>query len=163
MRKQFLAAWKTVEYQGEVFEFESPAALFRLLTPKRWELLETLQAEGPCGVRELARLLGRDVRRVHDDLSVLLEAGLVEKTEEGKLIVQVDDTLAGKQAEAIEVGCVALPSVRDAGSASLSPRTPSLLVWGHVSERDAEMATEDASGRVATGGIIASVRHRHHH
>jgi len=87
MRKQFLAAWKTGEYQGEVFEFESPAALFRLLTPKRWELLETLQAEGPCGVRELARLLGRDVRRVHDDLSVLLEAGLVEKTEEGKLIV----------------------------------------------------------------------------
>jgi predicted transcriptional regulator len=35
----------------------------------------------------LARLLGRDVRRVHDDLSALLEAGLVEKMEEGKLIV----------------------------------------------------------------------------
>ena len=35
MRKQFLAAWKTGDYQGEVFEFESPAALFRLLTPKR--------------------------------------------------------------------------------------------------------------------------------
>ena len=87
MRQQFLATWKTSEYQGEVFEFESPAALFRLLTPKRWELLEALQAEGPCGVRELAKLLERDVRRVHDDLSVLLEAGLVEKTEEGKLIV----------------------------------------------------------------------------
>ena len=43
MRAQFLAAWKTGEYQGEVFEFESPAALFRLLTPKRWELLVTLQ------------------------------------------------------------------------------------------------------------------------
>jgi predicted transcriptional regulator len=87
MRKQFLAAWKTGDYQGEAFEFESPAALFRLLTPKRWVSLETLQTEGPCGVRELARLLGRDVRRVHDDLSALLEAGLVEKMEEGKLIV----------------------------------------------------------------------------
>ena len=61
MREQFLTAWKTGEYQGEVFEFESPAALFRLLTPKRWELLETLQDAGPCGVRELSRLLGRDV------------------------------------------------------------------------------------------------------
>ncbi|MGD8589575.1 MAG: hypothetical protein PVG22_12180 [Chromatiales bacterium] len=28
MRKQFLAAWKTGEYQGDVFEFESPAVLF---------------------------------------------------------------------------------------------------------------------------------------
>jgi predicted transcriptional regulator len=78
---------KTGDYQGVLFEFESPAAMFRLLTPKRWELLETLQTKGPCGVRELARLLERDVRRVHDDLSVLLEADLVEKTEEGKLIV----------------------------------------------------------------------------
>lgn len=87
MREQFLTAWKTGEYQGEVFEFESPAALFRLLTPKRWELLETLQGAGPCGVRELARLLDRDVRRVHDDISALLDAGLVEKTDDGKLIV----------------------------------------------------------------------------
>jgi predicted transcriptional regulator len=87
MRQQFLAAWKTSEYQGEVFEFESPAALFHLLTPKRWELLETLQTEGPCGVRELARLLERDARRVHDDLSALWEVGLVDKTDEGKLIV----------------------------------------------------------------------------
>ena len=87
MRQQFLAAWKTGDYQGEVFEFESPAVLFRLVTPKRWELLEALQAEGPCGVRELARLLGRDMRRVNDDLSALWEIGLVEKTEECKLIV----------------------------------------------------------------------------
>lgn len=87
MREQFLTAWKTGEYQGEVFEFESPAALFRLLTPKRWELLQSLQDAGPCGVRELSRLLGRDVRRVHDDLSALLDAGLVEKTDDGKVTV----------------------------------------------------------------------------
>lgn len=87
MRRQFLTAWKTGEYQGEVFEFKSPVALFRLLTPKRWELLETLQSVGPCGVRELARQLERDVRRVHDDASALLNAGLVEKTEDDKLIV----------------------------------------------------------------------------
>ena len=87
MREQFLTAWKTGEYQGEVFEFESPAALFRLLTPKRWELLETLQSAGSCGVRELARLLERDVRRVHDDISALVDTGLIEKTDDGKLIV----------------------------------------------------------------------------
>ena len=103
MREQFLAAWKTGEYQGEVFEFESPAALFRLLTPKRWELLVTLQDAGTCGVRELSRLLGRDVRRVHDDLSALQDASLVEKTDDGKLIVpfaeiNADFVLRGKVA-----------------------------------------------------------------
>ena len=87
MRKQFLTACATGEYQGEVFEFESPASLFRLLTPKRWDLLVALPDAGPCGVRELARLLGRDVRRVHDDLSALLDEGLVEKTNDGKVIV----------------------------------------------------------------------------
>lgn len=87
LRKGFLAAWRNGEYQGEVFEFESPAALFRLLTPKRWELLERLQSEGPQGVRALARLLRRDVKRVHEDVQVLLRAGLIEKDETGKLLV----------------------------------------------------------------------------
>lgn len=103
MREQFLMAWKTGEYQGEVFEFESPTALFRLLTPKRWELLETLQSAGPCGVRELARLLERDVHRVHDDISTLQDTGLVEKTDDGKLIVpfgeiRADFVLRGRAA-----------------------------------------------------------------
>jgi len=51
MRTRFIKAWKKDEYQGEFFDFESPASLFRVLTPKRWELLETLQAEGPMGMR----------------------------------------------------------------------------------------------------------------
>ncbi len=87
MRTRFVKAWKTDEYQGEFFDFESPAALFRVLTPKRWELLETLQAEGPMGMRALARALERDVRRVHDDAHALIGAGLIEKDENGKLVV----------------------------------------------------------------------------
>lgn len=46
-RKGFLAAWEAGEYQGEHFDFESPAALFRALTPKRWELIECLQKNRP--------------------------------------------------------------------------------------------------------------------
>ncbi len=103
MRRGFIATWRTGEYQGEIFEFESPAALFRLLTPKRWDLLERLQREGPLGVRALARALGRDVRRVHDDTKALLEAGLIERNGEGKLVVpfqeiRADFTLRGEAA-----------------------------------------------------------------
>ena len=87
LRRDFLQAIRSGEEQGTHFSFQSPAALFRALTPKRWELLEKLQATGPTGVRALARLLERDVRRVHDDASALLELGLVAKTADGKLTV----------------------------------------------------------------------------
>lgn len=87
LREGFVAAWRGSSYGGEHFEFESPAALFRVLTPKRWELVETLQGCGPVGVRELARRLGRDVKRVHEDAHALIEVGLVEKDAAGKLLV----------------------------------------------------------------------------
>lgn len=87
LRKGFLAALKSGKYQGEHFEFESPAALFRTITPKRWELIEALQMAGPLGVRALARKLKRDVKRVHDDARHLAEIGIVEKNKDGKLTV----------------------------------------------------------------------------
>ena len=87
MGKRFTAAWKSGRASLHVFTFESPAALFRVLTPKRWELLERLQALGPMSVRGLARALERDVKRVHEDVGALLEIGLIEKTERGKVHV----------------------------------------------------------------------------
>lgn len=85
--RQFTDAWQSGEYAGEHLSFESPAALFRLLTPARWGVLETLQQAGHCGLRELARLLERDASAVHRDIVALIERGLVEKDEEGKLFV----------------------------------------------------------------------------
>lgn len=93
--REFPRAWKTRRYRGERFGFETPAALFRTLTPKRWELIEALQAAGPLTQRALARTLGRDVKNVHSDAVVLLEVGLVEKTEDGMLVVPFDEIRAG--------------------------------------------------------------------
>ncbi|MDZ4253309.1 MAG: DNA-binding protein [Sulfuritalea sp.] len=93
-RAGFLSAWNKGKYKGEHFDFESPAALFRVLTPKRWELIECLQNSGPLGVRALARALGRDVKRVHDDASAMVEVGMVEKTADGKLVVPFDQIRA---------------------------------------------------------------------
>lgn len=94
VRAGFLSAWKSGKYKGEHFDFESPAALFRVLTPKRWELIECLQGAGPLGVRALARTLGRDVKRVHEDAAAMIEVGMVEKTEDGKLVVPFDEIRA---------------------------------------------------------------------
>lgn len=90
MRERFVKAWTSGRSAGDTLEFESPAALFRVLTPKRWELIERLQQLGPSSVRGLARALERDVKRVHGDVGELMQYGLVTRTEEGKYQVPYD-------------------------------------------------------------------------
>ena len=83
----FVGAWKTGASASDLFTFSSPAQLFSVLSPKRWSLIERLQGLGPVSLRGLARALGRDVKRVHEDVGVLLERGLVEWRAERKLVV----------------------------------------------------------------------------
>lgn len=90
MGKRFVKAWKTGKSAGDSLQFESPAALFRVLTPKRWEFVERLQTLGPSSVRGLARELERDVKRVHEDVRALMEYGLVARTQDGAFHVPYD-------------------------------------------------------------------------
>lgn len=85
--KEFVRTWKTGKSSGDILDFESPVVLFRVLTPKRWELIERLQGMGPSSVRALARALDRDVKRVHTDVVELIERGLIERTEHGQVHV----------------------------------------------------------------------------
>jgi predicted transcriptional regulator len=73
-------------YQAEVLNFETPAQFFGPLTEKRWELMRAAQGRGELSVFELARLVGRDVKRVHADVTVLATLGMLERTEQGGLI-----------------------------------------------------------------------------
>jgi predicted transcriptional regulator len=85
--RRFERAWRTRRDQGSHFSFESPAALFRSLTPARWAAIECLQAIGPSTLRGLARALGRDVKSVHRDIHALLDLGLVAKDAGGRVLV----------------------------------------------------------------------------
>lgn len=85
-------------YQGEVLNFETPAALFARLTERRWEIVRALQGQGAIAVRELARRVDRDVKRVHEDVAELTELGLIERGDNGSVecpfdTVHVDLTL----------------------------------------------------------------------
>jgi predicted transcriptional regulator len=93
MGERFAAAWKSGEPQDPVatFTFSSPAQLFSVLTPKRWELIEHLQKIGPSSIRGLARSLERGIKRVHEDVTALIEWGIIEKTEDGKICVPYDE------------------------------------------------------------------------
>ena len=79
-------AAKADEYQGEVLNFESPGHFFGQLSEKRWDIVRAAQGKGELSVRERARAVGRDVKRVHEDVVILAELGMLERTEGGGVI-----------------------------------------------------------------------------
>ena len=83
----FADAWRKGKQASDLFTFSSPAQLFSVLSPRRWALIERLQALGAVSLRGLARELGRDVKRVHEDVAILLDWGLIERTDERKIVV----------------------------------------------------------------------------
>ena len=82
--RRFLRAFEG-ESQGTFISFESPALLFKVLTSKRWELLKVMTGAGPITIRAAARRLGRDVKAVHGDVHALLNAGILQKTDNGRI------------------------------------------------------------------------------
>jgi predicted transcriptional regulator len=67
--------------------FERMEGLLRVLTANRWTLLRQLRQDGPSSIRRLARALCRDYRGVHADVTALIDAGLIERGEQGKVLV----------------------------------------------------------------------------
>ncbi len=57
--------------------FENLDSFRKVLTEKRLSLLHLVKQQRPDTIHELARLLGRDVKNVSDDLKYLAELGLV--------------------------------------------------------------------------------------
>ena len=67
--------------------FESARSLFAKLTPARLDLLDTLRRVGPCSVYALAKAADRNYSNVHTDVARMEELGLIERTEEGEVMV----------------------------------------------------------------------------
>ena len=84
----FVSAWHRAEKGEKVAEhvlaFESWEGLARVMTGERYRLLRHLHAQPEPSVSALARSLSRPYRRVHEDVKVLEEAGLVSR--EGGLV-----------------------------------------------------------------------------
>lgn len=72
--------------RGSFITFPSHEDLWTTLTANRWAILKALTGAGPLGVRELARRVGRDVKGVHTDAQALAACGVIDKTDEGKLL-----------------------------------------------------------------------------
>jgi len=88
--QRFLDGWRRAE-RGELtaesaelhIGFKDWETMVRTLSPKRLELLRHLHRNPARNIRALATALGRDYRRVHEDVEALETAGLLERDKEG--------------------------------------------------------------------------------
>ena len=88
--QRFLKGWRRAE-QGELtaenaelhIGFADWETMVRTLSPKRLELLRHLHRTPAKNIWALATALGRDYRRVHEDVAALEAAGLLERDREG--------------------------------------------------------------------------------
>jgi predicted transcriptional regulator len=83
-------AWKSGKSSAPRISFASPELLFKVLSGKRWELLNAMAGAGAMSIREAARRVERDVKAVHGDVTALLNAGLLSKTDDGMIIFPFD-------------------------------------------------------------------------
>lgn len=86
------------EKVGEFISFATVELLWKVLTAKRWDILRTMTGQGEMTIREIARRVERDVKAVHGDVRALLVAGVLDRTDSGRMIfpydaVHVDFTL----------------------------------------------------------------------
>ncbi len=63
--------------------FETVGELWRVLAPKRMEIVRVMTGAGPLTIREVARRVNRDFKAVHADVTMLANAGVVERTDRG--------------------------------------------------------------------------------
>lgn len=89
--KDFAETWKKLESGKKVKKeegiyFDSIDTMRAVLTNKRLQVLKAIREYKPSSVYELAKILGRDLKNVNQDLKLLSEIGLVtlEKTEMDK-------------------------------------------------------------------------------
>lgn len=79
------------EEQGAFISFATAELLWRVITPKRWDVLQAMTGAGPLAVREVARRVGRDVKTVHGDIQALLKAGVIDRTESRQIVFPFDE------------------------------------------------------------------------
>jgi predicted transcriptional regulator len=79
------------EKQGAFIGFASAELLWKVITPKRWEILRVLTGTGPVALREIARRVGRDVKSVHGDVHALLKAGVLDRADGGRIVFPYDE------------------------------------------------------------------------
>lgn len=98
--KRFINAWHQAKNSiselktQECLTFTRLEDLWKVLTPRRLELLKLLHNTGDMSIRALSKLLERDYSNVHADVQELIDFGLIEKNKNDKILVPWDEVIA---------------------------------------------------------------------
>lgn len=89
---EFLRTAKALERGARVsarerLYFSDMSTLLKNLTGERWRIVEFVRANGPLSTYGVARRLGRNYKNVHSDVNRLIELGLLERRDDGRLVV----------------------------------------------------------------------------
>jgi predicted transcriptional regulator len=85
--RDFVHAWKTGKSEkSALISFATPELLWQVLTQNRWQLLKSLCGVGPVSIHDAAQRSGRDIESVHADVIALLGAGVLDRTNYGRIV-----------------------------------------------------------------------------
>ncbi len=85
--QDFVRVWHSRKAEKSArISFDTPELLWKVLTARRLELLKALCGAGPMSIREAARRVGRDVKAVHGEVTALLKAGVLDRTDDGLIV-----------------------------------------------------------------------------
>ena len=83
----FRTAWTSGKAETSAhIGFSTWELMHKVLSPKRLEIVKAMTGAGPLSMREVARRVGRDFKGVHTDVRLLVEAGVVDKDERGRVV-----------------------------------------------------------------------------
>lgn len=57
--------------------------MHRVLSPKRLDIVRAMAGRGPLSIRQVARSVGRDFKGVHTDVTSLVNAGVIDRSDDG--------------------------------------------------------------------------------
>lgn len=82
--KPVTAPWlvKTAE-ATPTLSFASYDDMHRVLAPSRLAMVKALAEQGALSIRDVARLVERDVQAVHRDVTTLINACVIDRTDTG--------------------------------------------------------------------------------
>jgi predicted transcriptional regulator len=83
----------TVRAREQLFFADMPT-LLKTLTSERWRLVEHLRRDGPLSINAAAQQLGRNYKNVHGDVKRLMDIGLVERLDDGRVRVPFSSIIA---------------------------------------------------------------------
>jgi predicted transcriptional regulator len=78
-----LEAGESIDQPATV-RFPSESRLTEVFNERTYTLLRVIRDEGPASIRETARLVGRDKKNVHEELTTLEALGVIRFEEEGR-------------------------------------------------------------------------------